>query len=87
MSSSYGLFALLCASLLITNGCSKQPHDWQKDCRKHYSLNSREASQCKQKVEDGDEVKIPPEQITLDPENAARQSFDDTGKGGASDAE
>ena len=71
--------------IMILSGCQQAPTNWSRDCQKHFSVTGRELSQCQQKIEEGALQDIPAGQVSIDPENAIRESFDDLGKGGAID--
>lgn len=74
-------------SLLTLTACeTTSTSEWDRDCQRNFSTTSRELSQCKQKVADMQSATIKQGEVSIDPENAVRESFDDLGKGGASDS-
>ena len=72
------------SAVALLTGCATSP--WSNDCATHYSTTAREQSNCLKKVEASRTVDIQPEQVSLDPGNTNRETFDDIGKGGASDS-
>ena len=82
--TSFAIAAVALTGLTLT-GCAVKNGDWHRDCQRHFSSTDRELSQCKQKVEDNQRTTIAGGQVSLDPKNTTRESFDDIGKGGASD--
>ncbi len=73
-------------SAMTLTGCAQKDGSWHRDCQRHFSSTQRELSQCKQKVEENQRATIAGGQVSLDPRNSTRETFDDIGKGGASDS-
>ena len=66
----------------LLGGCGGQnDSNWSSDCLKHYSVNSREFSECKAKVEAHRQVEVQPNTVSVDPGNTSRPGFEETGKG------
>jgi hypothetical protein len=76
---------LTLTSLVALAGCNAQTNrdNWSTNCEQHYSLNSRELSECKAKVADGRKWEVEPNTVSVDANE--HDSFDTLGKGGPRD--
>ncbi len=76
-------------TFLFLTGCqstSNSANDsWEGNCEQNYSLTGREKDNCLKKLSEDKKIDIKPGEVTIDPGNTQRESFDDIGKGGASD--
>lgn len=71
--------ALSLVSLVVLSACAGNG-EWGDQCERNYSVNGRELSECKNKVEAGRSVDLKPGQVSIDEKGTELQPLDQIGK-------